>query len=393
MPILSHEAVRRVKASIFYIAMSKLDEYDSAMADARAFLRLSAPFFAALIGSGPVLKDDTVPTACVNESGVIRVNPTFFLSLGITERAALLAHEIMHPAWGVFWRSKALGHDPMLSNVAHDFVINLIISQSYTGWCIPGWLLDARYDGMSYEEVYRDIERSQDKRNRIPGPGRDVVPDGSGSLDPGKDEAGWRERIVGAFQTAVAMGSVPAGLERAVTGLLEPEIDWREKLLLAVHDAVGRTRLDWSSPGRRSDSLKVHTPSELSLGYDVSIAVDSSGSVSESNLRRACSEIQDIVSEAGGDGRFLVGDAAVHRNVVLREFDASMICGGGGTSFVPVFDHLETEPTKLLIYFTDTFGEFPDTEPNYPVIWAVYKSAAELGATVPFGEMIVIPDE
>jgi len=46
-----------------------------------------------------------------------------------------------------------------------------------------------------------------------------------------------------------------------------------------------------------------------------------------------------------------------------------------------------------LIYFTDTFGEFPDTEPNYPVIWAVYKSAAELGATVPFGEMIVIPDE
>jgi predicted metal-dependent peptidase len=363
------------------------------MADARAFLRLAAPFFAALLGSSPVVRDESIPTACVNERGEIRVNPGFFLSLGITERAALLAHEIMHPAWGVFWRSKSLSHDPLLSNIAHDFVINLVISQSYPNWSVPGWLMDTRYSGMSYEEVYRDIEKNQSqKRDKIPGAGRDVVPDGSGSLDAGKDESSWRDRVVGAFQTALAMGSVPAGLERAVTGLLEPEIDWRDKLLLAIHDAVGRTRLDWSSPGRRSDSLKIHTPSEISLGYDVSIAIDTSGSVSEDNLRRACSEIQSIVSEAGGDGRFLVGDAAVHRDVMLSEFDAGMICGGGGTSFVPVFDHLEAAPTRLLIYFTDTFGEFPENEPDYPVIWAVYQNAADAGAKIPFGEMVVIPD-
>jgi predicted metal-dependent peptidase len=46
----------------------------------------------------------------------------------------------------------------------------------------------------------------------------------------------------------------------------------------------------------------------------------------------------------------------------------------------------------MLIYFTDTFGTFPEREPEYPVIWAVYESAAK-AARVPFGEVVIIPDE
>lgn len=387
--------------------MGEACEYDRAMAEARAFLRLSAPFFAALLGSGPVIRDEGIPTACVNEAGVVRVNPAFFLSLGVTERATLLAHEIMHPAWGVFWRAKSLGHDPMISNVAHDYVVNLVISKSYPGWSVPGWLLDGRFDGLSYEEVYREVERGGDgarggrggrggrssgKPEMIPGAGRDIRPDGSASIDHGRDEAAWRERVAGAFQAAVAMGSVPAGLERAVSDLLEPEIDWRERISRVVSEAVGRSRLDWSRPGRRSDGIGIHVPDEVSLGHDVTIAVDSSGSVSEDNLRRACSEISSIVEDCGGCGRFLVGDAAVHGDTLLREFDAGMVAGGGGTSFVPVFRHLESYPTRMLIYFTDTFGTFPEDEPDYPVIWAVYESAVAAGASVPFGEVILVPD-
>lgn len=372
------------------------------MAEARAFLRLSAPFFAALIGGSRVLRDEGVPTACVNEEGTIRVNPGFFLSLDVTGRATLLAHEIMHPAWGVFWRARTLGHDGFLSNMAHDHVINLVISDSYPGWSIPGWLCDERFAGMSYEEVYREIDRTEpDGRGRgkrggkgpgIPGAGVDVQPDGSGSIDPGRDEAAWRSRVVGAFQSAVAMGSVPAGLERAISGLLEPEIDWRERMRLAVSDALGRSRVDWAVPGRRTEGTGVHTPAEIFLGHEVSVAVDTSGSVSEENLRRACSEIMGIVEEAGGEGRFLVGDAEVHADMLLREFDAGSLGGGGGTSFIPVFDHLEAHPTRMLIYFTDTFGSFPEREPGYPVVWAVYEGAAK-AARVPFGEVVVIPDE
>ena len=47
--------------------------------------------------------------------------------------------------------------------------------------------------------------------------------------------------------------------------------------------------------------------------------------------------------------------------------------GGGGTSFRPVFEWLEVngiEPQSL-VYFTDADGEFPQKEPNFPVIWLV----------------------
>ncbi len=370
-------------------------DFDKALQEARAFLRVAGPFFAGLLGTGGVASDSKIPTACVNEAGLIRINPDFFLSLGVTERATLLAHEIMHPAWGVFWRAKTLEHDALLSNIAHDHVVNLIISNSYPGWAVPGWLCDERFGGMSYEEVYELVKkesRGGGRQKTIPGPGQDVLPEGGGLIDIHKEEAQWRERVIGAFQAARAMGSVPSEIERAVSEMLDPEVDWRDKLVQAVSDELGRMVIDWGCPGRRSDGVGVHTPAESSLGHDVSVAVDTSGSISAENLKRACAEILAIVEEAGGAGRFLVGDAAVHKDMLLREFDASGIVGGGGTSFAPIFQHLEEHPTRMLIYFTDTFGTFPEEEPGYPVIWAVYQSAAGR-AQVPFGEVVIIPDE
>jgi predicted metal-dependent peptidase len=47
--------------------------------------------------------------------------------------------------------------------------------------------------------------------------------------------------------------------------------------------------------------------------------------------------------------------------------------GGGGTSFAPPFDWAETQDIRpdMLIYFTDAKGEFPESEPGFPVLWLV----------------------
>ena len=47
--------------------------------------------------------------------------------------------------------------------------------------------------------------------------------------------------------------------------------------------------------------------------------------------------------------------------------------GGGGTDFRPVFEWLDTQGQRpeLLVYFTDAQGQFPQSEPNFPVIWLV----------------------
>jgi predicted metal-dependent peptidase len=45
--------------------------------------------------------------------------------------------------------------------------------------------------------------------------------------------------------------------------------------------------------------------------------------------------------------------------------------GGGGTNFIPVFEHIADEGMEpsALIYLTDLEGTFPQHEPDYPVLW------------------------
>jgi len=74
--------------------------------------------------------------------------------------------------------------------------------------------------------------------------------------------------------------------------------------------------------------------------------------------------------------------------------DAGAHAGGGGTSFVPLFEHLRFSPTKTLIVFTDTWGTMPEFVPEFPVVWAVYQKAGEdvSSRMIPFGEIVAVPE-
>ena len=134
-------------------------------------------------------------------------------------------------------------------------------------------------------------------------------------------------------------------------------------------------------------------PRELMQGVDVTVYVDTSGSISKQNMESAVREIADILEMSAGSVRWLEGDDGILKDEWISEAPVTL-SGGGGTSFVPLFEYLRESPTKTLIIFTDTFGEFPDFHPDYPVIWAVYaktQSEAE-SREVPFGEIIAIPE-
>jgi len=75
--------------------------------------------------------------------------------------------------------------------------------------------------------------------------------------------------------------------------------------------------------------------------------------------------------------------------VQAGEIDTIVPEGGGGTSFRPVFDYINDNDLnpKALIYFTDGKCYETLTEPDYPVIWAIYDNKAFVPQ---FGEMIII---
>ena len=63
-----------------------------------------------------------------------------------------------------------------------------------------------------------------------------------------------------------------------------------------------------------------------------------------------------------------------HKTVVYEFLRKLMMKGGGGTSFIPVFEELIRNNTKpsILIYFTDGYGDYPKKPVReYPVLWVL----------------------
>jgi len=66
--------------------------------------------------------------------------------------------------------------------------------------------------------------------------------------------------------------------------------------------------------------------------------------------------------------------------------------GGGGTSFIPVFERIAKEglEPEALVYLTDGLGSFPSYAPPYPTIWGnIYGD----GKQYPWGDVVNIPKQ
>ena len=103
-------------------------------------------------------------------------------------------------------------------------------------------------------------------------------------------------------------------------------------------------------------------------------------------------EVSGILEDIKPKNLFLVWcDARVHRvdhcsdAADLNAIRAKKAPGGGGTSFVPVFDWVTKEglTPDALVYLTDGEGTFPSA-PNYPVIWGNIQT----GSKYPFGDVV-----
>jgi len=170
-----------------------------------------------------------------------------------------------------------------------------------------------------------------------------------------------------------------------VDRLLAPRVPWR--MLLARY-LVARARDDYTymRPSRREGQAIL--PALRGHEMDLVVALDTSGSIDDEEIREFASEIDAIKGQVRARITLLACDwdlapGAPWRFEPWERFEPpAEIRGGGGTRFKPVFDWVEREGLRpdLLVYFTDAQGEFPAREPPYPVLWLV-----KGGAEVPWG--------
>jgi predicted metal-dependent peptidase len=259
----------------------------------------------------------------------------------------------------------------------------------------------SRLDEKDLDQQQRDRQQSQpdqaEGQQGKEGGERNAQPqDGGGAgepepLTPDEQETlsvQWQQRMAGAAQQAMQAGKLRGELKRLIDHLLQPQLPWR-MLLARYMTAVSRDNYSYSRPSRREGEFVL--PSLRSRQVDLVVAIDTSGSIKDAEMEEFIDEVDALKGQVRARVTLLPCDAALCEGAPFRFEPWEQFCrprdlkGGGGTSFVPVFQWIAKEGLQpdLLVYFTDADGEFPKQEPAYPVLWLV-KGRSQ----VPWGQRI-----
>lgn len=346
----------------------------------------------------------------------------------------------------VTWEGRTLPYDPGLANIVQDLIINDGLIESRIGEFNAAWLHDtsiATYKD-SWIEVYFKVAKQAKKQGGgtgkgqgqgqgnpqpgdedggqgdgppMPGKGQfdmhlDPGAGGSGSGDedegnlggndgpPQRSEQEWQQAIAAAAAVGRAQGKLPAAMELMFGQLLEPKVDWKDHIRSLISRKVGSGGYDFRRPDRRLIVRDIVAPGRSGYGANlVVIGMDSSGSIfcDPTLIDRWLGELGGIMEDVAPKEVHVVWcDAAVKRVDTLTdpgdiaEVQRQGASGGGGTSFIPVFDYITEHDLNpdCLVYLTDGDGSFPAEAPRYAVIWGDITNSPQ---KYPWGDVVCIP--
>lgn len=366
-------------------------------------------------------KDASICPIAATDGKNLILNPDTFFTFPINQRVFIVVHEILHCIYnhpGQMYHfqkrgevgysdGKSIEYDGQLYNKAADYVINDLIQDSKIGELpkkdganIVLWDKRIATGKDSVIDIYAKLHKKQPPN----GGGFDVLlPPGAGQgKDPNqasseRNETQWATEIAAAANAARAQGKLPAALEHAFNEILNPKVDWRDKIQGLFARKVGSGSYNWRKPDRQLIVRDIYAPGRSGFGAGcVVVAVDTSGSIGETELDMFFAEMAGILEDVKPKRLVVMWcDAKVHRVDEAEEpgdlnvIRAKGAPGRGGTSFVPVFEEIKSmglEPDAL-VYLTDGLGTFPEHAPNYPTIWGNIHD----GSQYPFGDVVDVP--
>jgi len=201
------------------------------------------------------------------------------------------------------------------------------------------------------------------------------VRDAPKGADTKQLEQQWKQTVEHARKFATMRGKLSGDLKRMVDEALKPTVNWRDVMRQFIHQSWNSMDYSWRLPSSRYVGQELYLPKLVSETLPcLIIATDTSASIWKRLLAAFQAESIEIIDEVKPDETFLVYcDAAVKRvdRFVPGDPVKFFPVGGGGTDFRPVFDWVEKEglAPACLVYLTDLDGVFPETVPDYPVLW------------------------
>jgi len=338
-----------------------------------------------------------LPTAGVSKNGInyqLAINEEFWESLSEKHQMGLLKHELLHIAFGHLV-SFASFRNKKLANVAMDMEINQYID--------PEYLPDGGIDINDYEDLdldikagcryyYDKLQQLKDEKDKNGTCGNEEMDKLLDNIDNGDipDHSTWEEfddlseaeqKLIekqlqkvlsdAKEQTIKKRGNIPGEIEGVIIieEIVPPKFDWRGY----IRRFTGISTKVFTKKIRRKENRRYEeNPGlKIKMRQHMLLAIDTSGSVSNSELQEFMGEIHHIY-KAGVDVTIMQCDTSIRSIEAYKGKNEINVAGRGGTEFDPVLDYYNANQKKYtsLVYFTD--GEcYTSVVPKGNVLWVL----------------------
>ncbi len=409
--VVSEDIVQSTQENL--LSDSDLEGIKNKLTKARTQLILDRPFLGNLVLRLPLVAADSWCKTSATDAKSFYYNPEFIDSLNKHQIKFVLIHEALHCALTHFARRG--NRTKHKWDLACDFAINpLLVKEGFHPPIdVP---IFQQYAGMIAEEIYPMIDdnlnqepmdqhlyddqanddskqsdggmredqlqqepKPQSKANEGEQGGASSLAQQPAILRPDEIEklaTQWQKNLASSAQIAQQAGKLEGEFAKLVDFFLQPQVSW-QSLLAQYMSALARDDFSYSRPSRRSGEAIL--PALKSHQIDITVAIDTSGSISQEEVDEFVSEVNAIKANLRASITLIACDDKLSEHSPWRfeawdalQFPASL-GGGKGTNFNPVFDYINAQDKvcDVLIYFTDAKGKFPEIEPNYPVMWLV----------------------
>jgi len=360
-------------------------------------LMLKEPYYGFfLIMLNKVWRKD-LPTAGVSKNGInfqLAINEDFWTSLSEMHQMGLLKHELLHIAFGHLTSFKSFKNH-RLANVAMDMEINQYIDKD---WLPEGGIDIDNYEDLNlerkagcryYYDKLNQFQDEKDKNGTCGNEGMDKLLDQVANGE-GPDHSTWEEfedlseaekKLIekqlqkvladAKEQTIKKRGNVPGEIEGVIIieEIVAPKFDWRGYIrrFTGVSTKVFTKKIRRKENRRFSDNPGL----KIKMKQHMLLAIDTSGSVSDSELQEFMGEIHHIY-KVGVDVTVVQCDTTIRSIEPYKGKHEINVAGRGGTEFDPVLDYYNANQKKYtsLVYFTD--GEcYTSVVPKGNVLWVL----------------------
>lgn len=377
------------------------------MADMKMLSRVSKdllfdePYYGHFMSSLNRSFSSDLPTAGVAKDGIgvkLMINPDFFDSLNELHRKGLIKHELLHIAFGHLTMRDSY-QDKQLFNIAADLEINQHIQPSWLpeGGITMNSFPDMKLPAKAGTKVYYNLLQEEKEKGENGSQSLQDMLDGDAGTDHqwgefenlNEAEKKLIEKQVQHQLVSIAeemeksSGSVPGELSSLIERLryVEPaKFDWKGYL----RRFVGASIKSYTRILRRKPNKRYPDNPGLKIKYrnSVLVAIDTSGSVSDSEVKEFLNEIHHI-NKTGSYVDIIQCDTKIQSVEPFNPKKDFKVHGRGGTSFQPVIDYYNENRRKYttLIYLTDGEATAPENCPKR-TLWC-HSSVSKINDRLP----------